>query len=481
LNFRFLSGSGAEQAAGGQTAHTLHQESFLGVNMSFKLKLLCLAGTGLLVSFPAMAVDLVGVHDLALKSDPRLRAAEYRREATGENRIIARANLLPQLGASGSWTRGDDEIALAGETISESDIDNSNYRAELRQSLYRQANYESLDIARGQITQADAIYEIAYQDFLLRVSENYFLTLTLTDGVTFAEAEEKAFQRQFEQAEQRFEVGLTAVTDVHEARASYDNARARAIVARNDLADAKEALHELTGQYFEEYDALQEVLPLVEPDPTNADAWVDIALQSNPSVLSSRAAVDVADANMRLARSGHIPTLDLVASYTQFTNNKYVIRDDFQRPIGTTDLQIDDAQFQFVLDIPIYQGGRVSSQTRQARHLLDATGEDLDDVQRAVLRETQNAFRAVLAGIQEVQAFEQASISAESALLATQAGFEVGTRTIVDVLIAEQRKYQAQRDNSVARHAYIIRHLRLKSVAGLLTAEDLHVVNQLLQ
>ena len=459
----------------------LNSELILELCMSINMKLLCLVGAGLLVATPALAVDLVGVHDLAAKNDPRLKAAEARREATGENRNIARANLLPQIGAAAFWTRGNSKTKVPGLDIPDSDIDNTSYGADLRQSLYRQANYESLDIARGQISQAEALYALAYQDFLLRVSERYFLVLTLTDGVTFAEAEEKAFKRQFEQAEQRFEVGLTAVTDVHEARASYDNARARAIVARNDLADAKEALVELTGEYFDEYDALQDVLPLVEPDPANADEWVDLALQSSPAVLQSRAAVDVADANMRLARSGHYPTLDLIATYDQFKNNKYVYRDFINDLELTTSLKVNDAQLRLVLDIPIYTGGRVSAQTRQARYLLDATGQDLDDVQRGAVRQTQNAFRAVLAGIQQVEAFRQASISAESALEATQAGFEVGTRTIVDVLIAEQRKYQAQRDNSVARHAYIINHLRLKSVAGLLRAEDLVVVNQLLE
>jgi outer membrane protein len=450
--------------------------------MSIKLKPLCLAAAGLLAASPAWGVDLMGIYELAVQSDPRLRAAEYRREATGENKAIARANLLPQIGAGGTWNRGDSETDIPGfdETI-ESDIDTDNYRAELRQSLYRQANYESLDIARAQISQADAVYEIAYQDFLLRVAESYFLVLTLTDGVTFAEAEEKAFQRQFEQAEQRFEVGLTAVTDVHEARATYDNARARAIVARNNLADAKEALHELTGQYFEQYEPLQEVLPLVEPDPATADEWVEMALQSNPSVLASRAAVDVAEANMRLARAGHFPTLDLVGSYNQFSDNKYFYTDPITGFQRTGSLEADDSQIAVTLQVPIFQGGRVSAQTRQGRYLLDASGQDLDDVQRGVVRETENAFRAVLAGIQEVQAFNQAMISAESALEATQAGFEVGTRTIVDVLIAEQRKYQAQRDNSIARHAYIINHLRLKSIAGLLDGEDLAIVNQLLE
>ena len=451
--------------------------------MSIKFKPLWVVYAGLLASPAALAVDLVGVHDLALKSDPRLQAAEYRRQATAENKTQAWANMLPQLGAGASWNKGSTSTSFGAPELDDVDQNNEtrNYEVSLQQSLYRQANYEQLDVARGQITQADAIYQIAFQDFLLRVSEGYFLVLTLMDGVTFAEAEEKALQRQFEQAEQRFEVGLTAVTDVHEARASYDNARARAIVARNDLEDAKEALKELTGRYFEEYDALQEVLPLVEPDPMNAEEWVQMALSNNPVVLSSRAAVDIADSNMRFARSGHYPTLDLLATYNDFQDNKRLFTDNVGQPIGTTTLGVDDTNIRLIFNVPIYQGGRVSSQTRQARLLMDATGQDLDDIQRAAVREAQNSFRAVLAGIQEVQAFDQAEISAESALLATQAGFEVGTRTIVDVLIAEQRRFQAQRDNSVARHAYIVRHLRLKSVAGLLSSEDLKVVNQLLE
>jgi outer membrane protein len=454
--------------------------------MSIKPKLLCLVAAGLF-SAPAWAVDLVGVYELALKNDPRLRAAEYRREATGENKAIARANLLPQIGVGGTWSRGDTETDFPNpfpppdRRVVESDIDTDAYGAELRQSLYRQANYEALDVARGQISQADAVYQIAFQDFLLRVSENYFLVLTLTDGVTFAEAEERAFQRQFEQAEQRFEVGLTAVTDVHEARASYDNARARAIVARNDLEDAKEALRELTAQYFEEYDALQEVLPLVEPDPANAQGWVERALQTNPSVLSSRAAMEVAEANMRLARAGHFPTLDLVGTYNRFNNNKYLYTDPVTGLQATGSLENEDAQIQVQFRLPIYEGGRVSAQTRQAHFLLDAAGQDLDDAQRGIVRQAENAYRAVLAGIQEVEAFEQARISAESALEATQAGFEVGTRTIVDVLLAQQRFYGAQRDNSVARHTYILDHLRLKAAAGMLGEGDLQQVNQILE
>jgi outer membrane protein len=434
----------------------------------------------LMISPAVLAVDLMGVHDLAVKSDPTLQAAAFRRQATDENKKQAWANLLPQLDLSARHERGSNKNTIMGTTVSDVDVDTENYRAELLMSLYNQGNYEQLDVARGQITQAEAVYQTAFQDFLLRVADSYFLVLTNIDNVTFAEAEEEALQRQYEQAEQRFEVGLTAVTDVHEARASYDNARARAIVARNNLEDAKEALRELTGVLFEEYDRLQEDLPLVEPNPNSAEEWVQVALSENPTLLASRAAVDIADATMRLERSGHYPTLELNASYNDFTNNEFLLENNPADPLGTTDLEVDDTRYGLILRIPIYRGGRVSSRTRQARYLLDATTQDMDQTQRATLRNTENSYRAVLAGIQEVEAFKQAEISAESALEATQAGFEVGTRTIVDVLIANQRLFQSQRDNSEARHQYILNHLRLKANAGRLSSEDLAVVNQLL-
>jgi outer membrane protein len=433
------------------------------------------------ISSTAIAVDLMGVHDLAAQNDPRLQAAAYRKDATGENKRQAWANLLPTIGGSAGWTNGTSKTDIDGDRISKSDIDTDNWRLDLRQSLYDQSNYEQLDIARGQMSQADAIYNLAYQDFLVRVAGGYFAVLTAQDGVIFAEAEEKALQRQFDQAEQRFEVGLTAVTDVHEARASWDNARARAIVSRNVLADTKEGLYELTGQYFEEISPLQEVLPMVKPLPESTSEWVDIAMEFNPRVIAASMGVEIADATVRFERTGHFPTLDLVGSTGEFTNNKFLIRDDFQQPIGTTDLSNKDSRISLQFNLPIYQGGRITSRTRQARYLLNAVSEDLDEQQRATVRETNNAYRSVIAGIEQVGAFGQAMVSAESALQATQAGFEVGTRTIVDVLIAQQRYYNAQRDNSLARHTYVVDHLRLKAAAGTLAPEDLAKINSILQ
>jgi outer membrane protein len=450
----------------------------------------------LFVTSPVFAVDLVGVYDLAVKKDPQLQAAAYRKEAIGENERQAWSNLLPTLSGGANRTLGNAKTDVSEINIPESgtaaafmvpafttksDIDTLSYRLDFRQSLYAQSNYENLDIARGQVSQAEATYNIVYQNFLVRVAGGYFSVLSAQDGVIFAEAEEKALQRQFEQAEQRFEVGLTAVTDVHEARASYDNARARAIVSRNNLADTKEALYELTGQYFDDYDPLQDILPLVKPLPENPAEWVDIAMQYNPAVISAQKAVEIADATVRLQRSGHYPTLDLVGSVSQSTNNKSALRGDTGEIVATTDVVSDDNRIGLQLSVPLYLGGVVSSRTRQARQLLNAVNEDLDQQQKGVVRNTNNAYRAVIAGIEQVGAFGQAMISAESALEATQAGFEVGTRTIVDVLIAQQRYFQAQRDNSLARHTYIVDHLRLKAAAGVLTEADLQKVNSILK
>lgn len=429
----------------------------------------------------ALAVDLIGVHDLAMKNDPTLQAAAFRREATDENERQAWANMLPQIGGDASLSQGNNDVSIQNIEVSAVDINTDRWGLNLNQVIYDQANYERLDLARGQVSQAEAIYQTAYQDFLVRIAIAYFEVLTTSDRVIFAEAEELALKRQFEQAEQKFEVGLTAITDVYEARASYDNARARAIVARNILDDAREGLRQVTGEYFEEVDPLQDELPLVDPDPNNIEEWVNTALEFNPVVVARRFSVDIADANTRLQRSGHFPTLNFSAGYSEFRDNERLLVDDEQTPIGTVTLQSNTFSYGLTLQVPIYQGGVINSRTRQARFELGAVQQDLDEQQRFTMRETRNAFRSVVAGIQQVQAFGQALISAESALEATQAGFEVGTRTIVDVLLAQQRFYGAARDNSAARHTYILNHLRLKLAAGLLSEQDLQQVNNILQ
>lgn len=439
-----------------------------------------IGAAALALTTPALAVDLLGVYELASTNDPQIQAAERRLEASTFQEAIARASLLPSISGNISRDFGNSQPSLDGTDLTDNDIDAENYSLNLRQSIYDDANYGRLTRARSLIAQADAQYATEWQDFLLRVAQRYFDMLTAIDGLQFAEAEEKALQRQFEQAEQRFEVGLSAVTDFLEARAAWDAARARVIVAENTLENAREALRELTGTVFEEFRPLSEDLPLVPPQPTSADAWVELALANSPELDAARSAVDVVDADLRIARSGHLPTLDLVGSYNRNVNNEFVLRDDFQNEVATVEFQNDTWRVGLELNIPIFSGFAVQSQTRQARVNREAASFELDSTQRATVRATENAYRAVIAGSREVEALEQALISAESALEATTAGFEVGTRTIVDVLLAEQRFFNAQRNYSQARHQFIVDSLALRRAAGLLAPEHLEAANALL-
>ena len=314
------------------------------------------------------------------------------------------------------------------------------------------------------------------------MTQRYFDVLTALDSVTFANAELTALRRQFEQAEQRFEVGLAAVTDVHEARAAFDGARARLIQAENTLDDAKEGLRETTGAYFENFARLIDDIPLDEPDPIGSEEWVRRALQSNPLVLQQRGQVDVARADLRIARAGHLPSLNLSGSYSRNINNEFTARDpETQAPIGITSFETNGWQAQLTLNVPIFQGFATNSRRRQAGYSLQLADEVLDQTQRAVVRQTENAYRGVVAGIREVEARRQALVSANSALEATQAGFEVGTRTIVDVLLSEQRFFQAESAYSRSRHQFILNQLLLKQAAGELSEADLQSVNDLLE
>lgn len=430
----------------------------------------------------AHAVDLVGVFELAQANDAELRAAEQRLAAAGEGPIQARAALLPSISGSVGRTLGSSRTTIAGTRLDANDIDSESYSVQLRQSVYDDADFGRLARARAELLTSDAVYAEAWQNFLFRVSDRYFDVLTALDSVRFAQAEETALRRQFEQAEQRFEVGLAAVTDVHEARAVFDAAQARVILAENQVEDAREALREITGTSFENYARLIDDVPLDGPEPAGVDDWIELALASSPRILQQRGQLEAAEADLRVARAGHLPTLALTGSYNRNVNNEWVGRDPLtQEALASAELRNDGWQVGLNLSVPIFQGFAVQSRRRQAGFSLSAADEVLDQAERAVIRQTENAFRAIVAGIREVQARRQALVSANSALEATNAGFEVGTRTIVDVLQSEQRFFQAERDYSRARHQFILNQLRLSQAAGQLEEEDLVRVNQLLR
>lgn len=453
---------------------------FTSYNLRGKTVLLSLA---LCLPLSAAAVDLVALHDVAVQQDAELQAAYYRMSSGNKLTNIAWANYYPQI--SGRFTRsyGNNESSVNDQRQADSNIDSRNFSLNLTQSIFNWRNLGELQQAEARTDAADANYQAAYKAFLLRVSERYFGVLSAQDNLTFAEAEEKALQRQFEQAEQRFEVGLTAVTDVLDARARYDQARARTIVAQNTLDDAYEGLSQLTGESFQSLELLQDDLPLETPEPDTAEDWVDIAMANSPVLTSLRATADAAQSNIRIQQSGHMPTLDAVASFNEFTNLAFAPRGDAgELDPNAPDLSFvtRDTRFELQLNVPIFSGGRVTAQRKQARHDLNAAYMDVELQERTIMRNALNFYRSVIADINEVEAREQAVISARSALEATQAGFEVGTRTIVDVLISEQQFFQAQRDHAQARYDYILDHLRLRESAGVLEAEDLMRINTLL-
>lgn len=448
--------------------------------MGVKFKLLVIGMASVIGAGNAAAADLVDVFEMAVSSDPALLGARAQLSSTSELRRQARANLLPQIGATTSITRGDTTFSIDGSEVSDTDVDTENINFQLRQSIYNHRNYQQLDQAKAQVLRGEAEYEDAYQTFALRVAERYFAVLTAEDALGFARAEERAVGRQLEQADQRYEVGLTAITDVHEAKARHDNARARVIVAENSLDDAREALAELTGQHVGALEPLQAELPLELPEPADVDEWVTIALSENPALIASRLGLKVAEEGIDLQRAGHFPTLDAILTYNESTDNTFTLRDDFQNVIGTTSSVAERGVIQLLVDVPIFEGGRTSSQVRQAVADYEVANQRLEENRRSVVRQTRNAYRATQASILEVEAREQALISAQSALEATEAGFEVGTRTIVDVLLSQQNLFQAERDYSQARHDYVLNVLRLKQAAGVLERQDLLAVNRLL-
>lgn len=437
----------------------------------------------------AQAADLMQAYELARQSDPQLAAAESAALAQGEGIVQSRAALLPQISADISLNDRDggsrsigtrpnpDGSVSFGESRGESDTRSRSYGASLNQSLYNRASYTRLRASRARAERANADYQAANHALMLRVAESYFNVLTAVDSLVFARAERRAVKRQLDQAEQRFEVGLTAITDVHEARALYDNARANTIAAENALDDAREALSEITGRYLIGLRGLGDAFTPMLPDPANVEQWVEWALAQNPSLLASEYALIAAGHDIDTARAAHLPTLGASVSWNDGATWG---RSGSNGVLFPADSASDGHSIGVSLRIPIFEGFATQSQVRQAVHNRDAVGDQYEQSRRSVTRQTRNAYRALDAGISEVEARMQALVSARSALEATEAGFEVGTRTIVDVLLSQQQLFQAQRNHSSARHAFMVNTLRLKQAAGVIDVGDIQEVNRFL-
>jgi outer membrane protein len=426
-----------------------------------------LAGLGLLCLTSGQAtwsVDLLEAYRQALDSDPQLRAAASDRLASRETRTQARALLLPSLNAGAVLDRNfgvDTNVPR-----SDSNFSTYNYSVDLVQPLFNQANNVRVRQAESVINQAEIDFINAQQDLIVRVTERYFAVLSTLAELIFRASDKNAIARQLEQAKRRFEVGLITITDVFEAQARFDLAVADEINARNAVADAVEALREVTGQAYKEINDLSEDAPLNQPDPADPEAWVRLALDNNPQLLGAAFGVEVSRENINLQKADHYPRLDLTAGYSD--------RD-------TGDIETRGASVGLQLNIPLYQGGAVVSRTREAAYQHESAKERLEQLQRQILRQVRDSYRGLETAISRVKAFDQARISNRSSLEATEAGFEVGTRTIVDVLDAQRDLFRAERDYAQSRYDYIINYLRLRQAGGLLETKDLENLARWLQ
>jgi len=304
----------------------------------------------------------------------------------------------------------------------------------------------------------------------------YFGALQAQDDLAFAEAEKRAIERQLEQTKQRFSVGLTAITDVHEAQAQYDSAVAAEIQARNAVKIAFENVREITGQYPQTLAGLQtDAFEPAEPTPAEVRDWVTKAENGNLSLMQSMVAVDIAEQRIKVEQSGHYPTVSLNAQYSTQDNETDTSGSGFS--FYSNPPSLDSKSIGLNLNVPIFSGFRTTALTAQARDNYVATSQTMVETRRTVEREVRNAFYDVNASLASIRAFEQAVTSAESALKATEAGFEVGTRTIVDVLNSTRNLFNARRNLAEARYGFIRQRLALEQSIGDLTPEDLRGIN----
>jgi len=417
----------------------------------------------------AGAADLVDIYRLALANDPQIKAAEAAHRAALEKSPQSRAQLLPSLVFDAGVNRDRQEISNSTGLFPDNTYFSTtkSYQLVLNQPLFHNQYWVQLRQADATVAQADAEYAAAQQDLIARTAVRYFAVLEAQDSLRFATAEKEANERQLEQTRQRFEVGLIAITDVHDAQAAYDLSAAQEIEAQNLLTSALEAMSELIGVRQESFAPLAENTPLVAPDPADIDQWSDTAMKQNFQLLASEMQLKIATDEVALRRSGHYPTLDLNATYgsSDISGGSFGGRD-----VNDTAVGVD-------LVIPIYQGGGVSSSVREAAQLREQARQQLEQQRRATLRQARDAYLTVIATIKRVNALAQAVVSAQSALEANEAGLEVGTRTSVDVLLVRSRKFGAERDHARARYDYILNSLRLKLAAGILTGADLEGIN----
>jgi outer membrane protein len=425
------------------------------------------------ITTPSLALDLKQAMELAQQYDTTFQAAFAAYLAASEASNQTTSAVLPQVGFNAYYQRGDTENDRDG-TVTKSENNSDGYSLNLNQVIYDKSTFDTLDQGDALVAKAVADLEVAKQDTIIRVSTAYFDVLTAIDTLETATAERIAIGKQLEQSTERFNVGLSAITDVKEQQASYDVSKANEIIATNDLSNKRETLRFIINTYPENLKVADENMPLVIPEPMNIDDWVDKSMQNNFSIVSANYTLKAAQSAYDSSKGGHYPSLSLNASY----GVNSIGERDFG--IGTVIPPYDntDTKVMLNLDVPIYSGGLVSSTVRQKASERDRAQALLEQERRRTTGLARSAYLSLEADIANVKARKQAVISTQTSLDATMAGYDAGTRTSVDVLLSQRQLYGAQRDYSVARYTYLSNSLRLKQVAGILTPEDIDAINE---
>ena len=435
--------------------------------------------SALLLPLAASANDLMKVYELALTNDPTYLAAQFARDANVEARPLALAPLLPQL--NGAYRPAKDHFEFtppdastcaqagqpAGCTFTSS---NRPYTVSLTlsQSIFDWSAFETYSQAGDTAALAEVSFRAAQQNLLLRVAQAYFAVLTAADTLRASRAENKALERQLEQARKRFDVGLSAITDVQEAQARFDLTTATVIDAERTFRSSREALAAITGPNTVGLSSVQEDIGVPNPDPLNVAKWTEVALAENLDLAAAKLSTSIAKKGIWIARGGYLPTVNIVG---QGTNGQ---SSGFNRGY------YEDRSYTLNVNVPIFAGLSTWHTVDRAQSTHGQAQAQELGTRRTVERTTHDAYQGVLSGASRVKALKQAVLSNTTALQASQVGLQVGARTNVDVLNAQQLLYSAQRDYASARYNYLVSVLTLKNAAGRLTQNDLQEIDRLL-
>jgi len=444
----------------------------------------------------AHAEDLLQTYQRARQSDPQYAAAESGRLVTREGAVQARAALLPQVNGTATLTRtfpqgttqsvlldanGNPVLDANGDPVLvDTQLDGSTsrtFRVGADQVVFDLGRFSSVRSQNALAKASDFQLESAGDTLVTRTSAAYFNVLVALETLSAAEASEAALKKQFDLASKRLEVGLAPITDVHEARAQYDSARANTILTRNALQDAYQALVEITAAPVADLKALPKDFQPQLPAEKDAEAWVGTALETNPALKAQEYQLRSAEADVSTARAGHLPTLYLGADYS---DSKTISGGSTLNSNGFSSDGSRGSSVGLTLSVPIFAGGATQSRVRQALAQRDVTQDQYEQQKRALERNTRNAYQTLVAGVSEVEARRLAVVSAQSAYDASQVGLEVGTRTVVDVLINQQNLFNAQREYALAKYNFLQNRLLLEQAAGTLDVDDVQDVNRLL-